>query len=94
MDMKNLFCFIVVSSLLLSCQGTNKNTAKNYSVLPDEEPTYLRDRRIEDYSSSRTSSHGSSTPGNGGSYASSGYRSLAIKDTTNDLQAPLEVYDQ
>lgn len=91
--MKELVLAFTMGIVLLSCQnisvGNNGKNKRIVSTVPDE-PMYLKDRKLEEFSKNRTNSHGTAWPGNGGSYSSSSYRQSAIKAKNDTIADPIE----
>ena len=85
-----------IGLLAFGC-GTER-TSSSYKgkevQLVNEEPTYKKDQRLEEYTKNRTNSHGTTGPGNGGSYSSYSYRQSAIKAKNDTIKDPVMNKDQ
>ncbi|MFN3404995.1 MAG: hypothetical protein ACK40G_12920 [Cytophagaceae bacterium] len=67
---------------LFSCKRDNVNSVGAGYISP-EASMYIKDRKMEDFSTSRSNSHGSVGPGTGSSYSSGSYRQSAIEQTND-----------
>lgn len=80
--------------LSVSCSREQQSAQNRTIQRVNDKPDYQQDREVEDYSSSRTNSHGASGPGSGSSYSSTGYRGPALKSMDKNKETVGEPGDR